>query len=446
LRTSSGKILRIAADNFNIGTDSDDTPMHLSWQGSYNDIPAQLNADMESYQVFHDAAKPDHMHVTIDLNKSKLDFIGTMMNPLDADGLDGQMQIHTTQLGELLNMLGMQQPSGLALSLSGPFTRQGDHWRWHDTTGALANNHLTGNLALDEGARAKPDHIDFKLSAGKFDLKSIWDGLAAGPKMQAGTFADITNLFLNLELNAQEFLYGSLHLFSPAVQLKIEPGKVAMMPSTFVFSGGKTTLSGDITSAGNNLQFNANANISAGKMAQLASWFHADPNLLTGDFDVAAALDMSGPVLDQALKNNSHGGMVFSMNGGYVARNFLEKTSMDLRILFHHDDNHVPVQCMLGILYLHHGTGILDPLELRTSQGSLTGNGRIDFIRQRMDITLQSDPARSGSFALDIPLRLSGPFSDIGILPTSGSDFLHTERRDLPALLQQLAAHNHCLK
>jgi len=446
LRTSSGKILRIAADNFDIGTDSDSAPMHLSWQGSYNNIPAQLNAEMDPYQVLHDAAKPDRMHLIIALSKSKLNFVGTMMNPLDSDGVDGQMQIQTTELGELLSMLGIQQPSGLSLSLSGPFTRQGDHWRWHNTVGALANNDLSGDLALDEGARAKPDHIDFNLSAGKFDLKSVWDGLAAGPKMQAGTFDDITALFLNLKLSAEEFLYGSLHLFSPAVELKIEPGKVALMPSTFIFSGGKTTMSGDITSARNNLQFTANASISGGKMTQLASWFHADPNLLTGDFDIAARLDMSGPILDQALKSNSRGGMVFSMNGGSVAKDSLEKTSVDLRTLFHHDDGHVPVQCMLGILYLHNGTGTLDPLKLRTSQGSLTGDGQIDFMQQRVDIVMQSDAARSGTFALDIPLRISGPFSNIGIMPASSPNFLHPAIQNLSAPLQQLAAHNNCLR
>jgi hypothetical protein len=369
-----------------------------------------------------------------------------MMNPLDADGLDGHMQIQTVQLGELLHMMGMEQPSSLALTMDGPLTRQGDHWRWHDTAARLANNPLAGDLALDEGARAKPDHLDLKLSAGALNLKTIWDGLAAGPKMQLASFQDSTNLFLTLRLNAQKFLYGSLRVFSPDIHLGIQPGEVTLYPSTFLWMGGKTMMTGDITAENHLLQFIASASVLGGKITQLAAWLHAPPGVLTGDFDIAADLHMSAPILDDALKNNSGGGMVFSMNNGWVATNLLKKMTLDLGSLFHRDTAQVPMQCMLGVMSLHNGIGTLSPFELTAIKARLNGSGQVDFIRQTLDMVIHSDAARSGNFALDIPLHISGPFSAISVSPALNSNIHTVLPRDLSAPLQQLVARNPCMK
>jgi len=452
LRTSSGKILRIAASDFIMGADGYNQPVHLLWHGAYNDIPAHLNADMQPYAILRDGTAPYGTHVMIDLPKSNLDFTGTMMNPLDADGLDGTLKIQTSQLGEVLQMMGMQQPSSLPLIAAGPFKRDGDHWRWHNTQDILANNNLQGDLALDEGARAHPDTIDFNLSAGKFDLKTIWDGLAAGPKMQFDTFKDITNLFLNLHLAAQEFLYGSLHLSDPDMHLSIQPNEVALNPSTLRFAGGKTTLAGKIAANETNLQFDASVNVSRGNMAQFAAWLGAEPGLIAGDFNMNADLNMSGAILDTALKNNSHGDMVFTMNQGVIAKNLLEKASTDLRALVRRNDGDVTLQCMIGIMTLRNGVGTINPLRLSAPQDRLTGIGQADFIHQSINIIMKSDAKTTGFFALDIPLRISGPFSNIGIMPALSSSLLGTAPdkslilENLSIASQKLAVQSYCLQ
>jgi uncharacterized protein involved in outer membrane biogenesis len=374
-----------------------------------------------------------------------------MMDLLDVDGLNGNLLITTSKLAELMAMMGIKQPSSLPLRITGPVLREGNHWGWHDTVDQLADNDLKGSLSLDEGARAQPDTIDLNLSAGKFNLKSVWNGLSAGPKMQADTFQDLTSLFLKLNLSAAEFLYGSIHVFHPSAQLTVQPGDIALQPSTFLFFGGDALVSGHINASNHNLQFSGQANVAHGNLAQLAKSLGAN-NVIAGAFDMALNLTMSGPILDQALQKNSAGGMVFLAHGGWIKKSLIEKISTDLRVLFNHDQSNVPLDCMIGIMDLHDGIGKMTPMRLKTNKVMIMGDGEINLAQQRLNMIVQSDKASSGSFALDIPISVSGPFSNLAIAPALSASVSGMKPdnllipTDLSASLKQLVQRTNCLQ
>src|SRR5690606_1261207 len=118
----------------------------------------------ESFRSLHDANHPFETELTLAGRTVRLDFRGTMMEPLDVDGLDGTFKLDAPELDNLLAAFGSDVAAAYSLILEGKLTRQGDHWEFGAMKGAIARMPLTGALVLDEGRRGSPDSIAADLS------------------------------------------------------------------------------------------------------------------------------------------------------------------------------------------------------------------------------------------------------------------------------------------
>jgi AsmA family protein len=109
------------------------------------------------------------------------------------------------------------------------------------------------------------------------------------------------------------------------------------------------------------------------------------------------------------------------------------------------------VNCLLGMVDLKNGMGTVWPLRLRTPDGNLVGGGSVDFLRQRLDLTIQSESASTSFFALDVPIGISGDFQHPSIQPqvaSSGASLRSIGKdplQDLPENLLAVARRNSCL-
>ena len=156
---------------------------------------------------------------------------------------------------------------------------------------------------------------------------------------------------------------------------------------------------------------------------------------------------MTGDTVKSALKVG-RGHIVLAVTEAHVARDLIERISTDLRTLFRTQEDMVQLTCLLGIVDLRDGIGTIWPLRLRTSDGTIVGQGHVDFLAQRLDLTIQSVAASTSFFALDVPVGISGEFRDLHVLPgvgaveaPDGNDPLN----GLPRHLRRLAERNACL-
>jgi hypothetical protein len=90
------------------------------------------------------------------------------------------------------------------------------------------------------------------------------------------------------------------------------------------------------------------------------------------------------------------------------------------------------------------GLGRLAPLRLRTSDGTLIGDGTLDLRRDTIDITFATESSTTSSFALDVPVRLVGPIQDPHVLPGLSRPGLSADLGTLSPALQQFARANPC--
>jgi hypothetical protein len=121
--------------------------------------------------------------------------------------------------------------------------------------------------------------------------------------------------------------------------------------------------------------------------------------------------------------------------------------STDVRSLFGGRTGLSQLSCLLAVLDLHDGLGTLAPLTIRTSDGTIVGGGTYDARHDVVDMIIGTQSSTTSYFALDVPVRISGPVSDFTVRPAFGASrsVNATGNNDnLPPELKIFAASKSC--
>jgi hypothetical protein len=144
---------------------------------------------------------------------------------------------------------------------------------------------------------------------------------------------------------------------------------------------------------------------------------------------------------------NSNAQAVISVVQGRVARELVELLSTDLRALFHGGEGSATLTCMLAVIEMRNGLGVVAPLRLRSPEIAMIGGGRIDFTTSRLDLRVAALPHSTGPLALDIPLEITGTLARPSARPVVGSAAEIPDR--MPALsadLRTVSDRNACAR
>jgi len=454
-RTSSGQWLRIELDDLKIRADGPDRPLSITGEGAYNDQLGKLTAEGESFDALRDPAHPYGITFSIANPATSIDFKGTLIDPLAFDGVKAALKIQAQRLGDVLKIFDAETRADIPLLLAGVLTRGGAHWKLSDAAGKLADNAFAGTLALEEAARGQTDDISLDLAFPQLDLDPILAGVAkpGSPKV-----ADWRTLPLHLEekrgtniawrIAAKLLTYAKTRIADVALRGHLAGGEMALEQVKLAFAGGTFSGAASVKNAPGGGHVVAQAALAAVDVAQLSRSAGAPTGQIAGRLDGALSLDMTGATLKSAL-GASRGHAMLAVTQAQIARAVLEKISTDLRSFFRKREGTVPLSCLLGIVDLKNGIGTVWPLKLRTTDATLVGYGRVDFLNQRLDLTVQSVAASTSFFAMDIPVSISGGFRNLRAraadgppISPKGIDPLHGLPQDMHALAQQ----NPCLR
>ena len=453
-RTSSGKILRIALDRVVARTDGEETPIALKIDGAYNDVAAKLDATFESSAALRDASRPVGAKLTIAGKDATVAFDGTMMEPVDFEGVRGPLTLEAHTLDDLLKLFGVDATAKLPLAIAGDFKRDGDDWSLSKASGKLAENAFAGMLALHEGDRGEPDDIAADLTTKSLDLDGLMSELGHGKKKQDVTTLplqlDLTGVNLAAQLASDQVKLAAMRFSAVHFDGRLAAGDVTLQALAFALAGGTVNASGSLQQAKAGGHLALTAFLTKAEADALAQLVGSDGGEIRGRLDGGVTLDVSGKTLGAALKTG-RGAAIMTMNDGDVARELLERVSADLRTLLRSGEGRVPVGCLLAVLTLKDGIGTLSPLRLNSQEATLAGAGSIDFAGKRLDLRLQSDHDTTGFFALDVPITVKGPFTALAVTPLLGSDQPRLNATDgdaavgaLPAALQKLVSGSDC--
>jgi uncharacterized protein involved in outer membrane biogenesis len=375
-----------------------------------------------------------------------------MVDPLNVDGVKGAVRLEAPPGARIIAAAGLPAAAEFGLSAGATLDHAGNAWRLTNFKGTLGRDRFEGTAALLEGARRQPDHVDLDVAfrALEFDmLSTMASGGTTGAADALPVVEDKPGTTLDAHIAAAAATYGKVRVSDLDLRASVAPGRVAISDATLGIAGAKASLSAAAEPARPGTRITAAASVSGVDAAQLTQMLDAADAGLSGRIDGRASLDMTGTTATDAL-GSSHASAVIAMRDGQVSRALMEKASIDLRTLLRKGAGTAQVTCLLGVADLRNGAGPVSPLRLRTSEGTLVGGGQIDLVKRALDVTLRTERATTGFFALDVPVRISGSFADPNIRPAlqpeNRSPVTPVDIGRLPPELQQLARGNPCVR
>lgn len=452
-RTRSGNMLGIRLDRVAIASPRDQAPVRLLADGAYNDAPVRLDATTDSYAVLRDDDVPFGARFTLAGPDTDIAFNGTLQEPLDFEGAHGELSIEARALDDLIDALGDKSEADLPLSVAGILVRNGDHWSLAAAKGRLRQSDFSGALALTEGKPQQPDDVTLDLEFSTLDV----DALAASFGNANGAMAldalplhpaALAELNAAIDVTASTLAVAGRTLRSVVLDGRLAGGDVTLTELSFALGGGRLSASGTLEAEDSDGRLSLRARLAKAEIAALARELGATGDEIRGRLDGAASLSMTGPTVGAALKH-SDGAAVLLMRDGRIAQSLIEQLSTDLRGLFRERQDSVPVTCLLGIVTLRDGIGVIAPLRLESRDAIAVGAGKIDLARDRLDLTVRTEPDSTGFFALDIPVRISGPLDRLSAAPLPGRDEGRLRQptaaiQKLPPDLQKMATGSAC--
>lgn len=445
--SSNGTPITLQLDTLTINAPAEDQPVKVVADGIYNGMAAKLTATTDPFTVMRNASMPWKTVFRIETATSTADFDGSMTDPLNFDGVSGSLRIDAHSLGDVLVVFGAPALVTPPSQAVGALSRHGNAWQWAGLNGKMGGDALSGGLNLTEGVGANPDAVAFALTFPQLDAKALsggWNvaGLQGMPlqvEAHPGTTVDG-------RINAGQLKYGATTLPNFAIHARTMPGEMTVDDLTFGYGGGTTQASAQLQNADAGARLRLAAGLSGADTGQVARVLGAADGQISGRLDARADADMTGEAINTALKD-SRGQAVVSIVQGRVARELVELLSTDLRALFHSGEGSAALTCVLAVMEMHNGLGVVAPLRLRSPEIAMTGGGTIDFLTSRLDLRVAPQPHSTGFLALDIPLEITGTLARPSARPAVGSAAKVPDR--MPALsadLQAVSDRNACAR
>jgi len=449
-RTTSGKALVTALEQAAVHADDDDQPVTVTAKGSYNDLPAELNATTDSFVTLRNGSAPFGENFTLGNKDSTITFKGHLMDPLDFDQIEAALTIETNNFGRFLKAFDAGMPADFPAKLSGSFTHDDNHWQLDAIKGEMAKNPVTGKFVLDEGPRGGTDKMAITARYDTLDLETMLGKREASSKGTdyksiALDLPDKTAPEIKADIAANRLRYGKTALSKVALVGTMAPGRVALDTVKFVLAGTPFQANGTAEPAGKATRLRISAGLPGANLGDLLKTLDAATDQISGEVSSRIELDATGAKLGDALAH-ANGFAVVVLHDGKVSRDLVEQASIDLRTFFRKGKGMSVVHCLLGVAQIKNGIATVSPLFLRTPDATLTGGGTVDLLKNTLDLRIKSDPKSTGFFALDIPVRISGALDAPSAKPMGKSDFKRNlTLPDLPKSIRQVAETSGCL-
>ena len=466
LRTSSGSDLPIGLDGVTFSTAGVDQPSRLAGAGSYNGVPLKLDSRLGSIAQYRDAATPFPTVIQLESGTTHLRFEGTMADPINVDGARGELRLEASNLGVLSRVSGLETELNPAIKLQGGMLHDRSTWELSQIQGALGQAGIYGGtLRLEEGGRANdaaplaPDRVGVAVQFEQLDLDALLGGQGK-PGGKPGGKQGGNDMSLSVErapqtliaakLRARGLTYGGVKVTNVELDASQTAGQVAVEALSLGYLGGTVEAQGRIDAVAGGGAVSAEVRVAALEVQALRALLDLGRLPVTGRMDGRAVVTATGETLNQALRV-ARGSAVVTMAGGAVSKQIVQLGSTDVRALFGTSSEMVGLSCLLGLVEVRSGIGTIGPVRIRSAEGTIDAHGTVDMARRRVDLTVASEPRTTGFLALDVPVRVSGPFTDLSFEPArlSAAGRAQMAAIDqvgrLPPALQGVARGSPCL-
>jgi len=421
--TSSNHKLTIGFKNLIMSTARADAPVHLAVEGTYNDIPVNMDIETQSFNALHQTDHPFEALVKGSGNSVTLQLNAKFMDPLNADQFEGFFNLTVLNIGLAAAYIGSKFHGDLPFGLKGVLRRQGDVWDLQKVTGSFANSSFANSfLTLYEGARLEPDTIISNVQFSALDLNGVIDKFDAPDARQRSNMMEISDhpgTLLQTELNAKSLSYKSFTASDVDLHASLKNGSAGIDRVTMKIAGG--SLQGELMTTAHSGMVMLKADHT--RMEQWLHIVHEDTLSITGDVSANIDLRSMGETSQELIRSVSGPVLVTMANGDLSAR-LVHLAAFDIHALFDRKGERVDAPCaVLGISF-EQGIGHVMDFRVETAKGTLIGEGAIDLVRNKIDAIIETEPKTTSILALDTPITITGALD----APTIRPDFVQSTK------------------
>jgi len=417
VRTTAGARLVTRIDTLQLTSADPMVATLVEAEGAYNDAPITARIEAGSLSLLP-AGAPLPVKLSGRSGDTAMEFNGTARDPLNVDGVDGSLTLAAPTPNAVLRMAQFTLPITLDLRISGHARREGNLWQLHAVEGSLFDVPFTGQeLALLEGGAGEPDAITAELDFARIDINRIAGGNGR-PGGGSGNDADVPLVVprvpdprLDLKLSARRLAYAALDASDVTLVLAQHPERIAIEELQLSVFGARFQGSGALEAIEQGGRLVAAASLLEGELAQLQRAFAARPLPLAGPVRGRLSISAAGGTVNQAF-HQADIAVVLAMTGGTIAREVIEMASTDVRALFRTARGTTPLSCLLAVIDMKARRGEASPLRIRAGTGTIVGQGQFDLNRRTLDLVIGTQRDTTDFFALDVPVRVHGPFAD----------------------------------
>lgn len=463
-RSAGGSSYDARLDNMHLSSQSDTSPLLMTLAGAYNGTPVAIDTTMASIAMLRLSPRPYEAKAKITSGDLEIGFDGTLTDVLNVDGIKGHITVKTPTSRPLLDLAGLKDfQDTIPMEISGNFSHLQDNWHLEQTSGQIKGTVIKdATFDLEEGNHTKPDDIHANISLGALDVNSMLAGLSQPKGKKPTGRAAHTDIplqvplkpdpLLNIRLSATQVTYNDLSMSGLALNAEQAPGKIVVHELSLGYLGTTIRAQGSLKAARDGTDIDAQFDARHGDIDRLRKAAGFAPIPVKGKLGIQViASARNAHTLNEATRKADLSAAV-SMEQGEIAREIVEAASMDLRLIFRRPKGTVPITCLLGVMELHQGIGTVAPLRIRTSIGIVAAKASFDLNRHWFDLVFASRPFSTGFFALDIPVRVKGPFDSpqlsLAALSKQGKALLAESNTvtTLPPALRSFASGNACLR
>jgi uncharacterized protein involved in outer membrane biogenesis len=374
--TVGGTDLVSRFDRASIETTGDDQPVTLAVSGSYNAQLLAIHADLQPITVLRDAAIPYGTSFVVTAGETRLAFDGTMTDPLNFDGLKGELRLDAPDPKPIFTVAGVESTLDIALHLDGAFEHAGPAWRLADGKGQLQQDEITAaTLGFIEGPRGQPDRVELSLDFAALNVNDLIGQGKRGKRSGADLPLPIErnpDMLIKARLTAKSLEYSELQATDVTLAGSQEPGRVTVDVLTLRTFGSNVAASGRVEASSDGARIAAAVSASGLDLQTLRRTLGFGSVPVTGRLDGQITVDATGQRLNAAARG-ARVSAVIAMRGGAVAKEVIEMASTDVRALFRTNKGLTPVTCLLAGLDMRAGVGTVAPLRLRAAEGTISG-------------------------------------------------------------------------
>lgn len=418
----------------------------LNAQGRYRGQPFMARGSGGPVLALRDERRPYPFEIDAKIGRTSARAQGTVTGFSKLRALDARVAVRGDSLAQLFPLLGIALPETPAYRTTGRITHSAGMWRYEDFSARIGNSDCSGTLQVDSAGRraGQRPFLHGELFCGRLEWVDLgpvvgtrnddkpsgaepankaaankgaasdavaeprrvlpampfrterWDSVDADIKLSAGTIIHPRELPIE-------------KLFT---HLRLRDSVLSLAPLTFGVAGG--SLGGTIKLDGQRNPIQAQARLAARgivfeKLFPTVQLKSASIGHVTGQLDLAGS---GNSVADMLGTANGQVGLVVA--GGEVSKLAMEMAGLhvlEIVVLKIAGDKPITIRCGMAGFEVKKGVMRAEQLIFDTAISNVGGSGSIDFVQEKLDLTLTPKSKEPSLVALRSPIYLRGTFA-----------------------------------